>query len=797
MESLPDQVRFSQFVNWTIPITVVFGLGEGAAALVFREPAFAAAGAVTLLYGGCLLVARRYLQRGELKSAVLISCIGLLMGIILVAPAIPIAIPALTILPLVVVALALPYLSGAAMRLLIWSAWIVGAGTAALTFILPAGSTTLPAWFTVSFQVSSMTAALGLASLLLWQYTNRIEEAAAETRQAEEERERSVSELRKGEARVHESENRFRSLFRQVPVALWENDFSEVQAGLQDLKAAGVEDFESYFDERPDEVLRLAGCVKTHGVNDRTLTLFGANDKETLQQHLPVIFGRSSSVVFRDLLVALANGARQYQSDVVLRSLTGEKRTVDLRLSVPTGNEDSLARVLMSTMDLSTRIQAEELRRRNSARALALAELSASIWETGQDYRQLLETAAQTVSRQIGEGCVIRLLSEDGHWLELAAAHHPDAEFLGRLRGTQVSRRLPISEGIDGWVVASGQPISLPEAIAESGAAGIPDEVREHLERLNLRSAVIAPLRSQGRVLGTLSVFRTISADPYPEADREFIQDVADRLGLAITNDRLYEETQRANEELEERVALRTAQLESINAELEAFTYSVSHDLRGPLRHTAGYIELLQRHAAEELDPKSRRYLKIISEEALRMGELIDDLLEFSRMGNTQLRQGRFATGSLVREIIREFEPELVDRRVRWEIGTLPEVFGDRAMLRLVWVNLVANALKYSRTRGEAEITIGCSRNAEEHRFFIRDNGVGFNMKYVGKLFGIFQRLHNRGEFEGTGIGLANVQRIIHRHGGRVWAEAAEDAGATFFFTLPAVNQGEGDHDRT
>jgi PAS domain S-box-containing protein len=229
----------------------------------------------------------------------------------------------------------------------------------------------------------------------------------------------------------------------------------------------------------------------------------------------------------------------------------------------------------------------------------------------------------------------------------------------------------------------------------------------------------------------------------------------------------------------------RAAQLEMANQELEAFSYSVSHDLRAPLRHIDGFVKLLARDAGEKLDERGRRYLDIIADSARQMGMLIDDLLVFSRMSRSELRHARVSLDALVHEAIHGLEGETNGRPIHWKIASLPEVEADPAMLRQVWVNLIANAVKYSRPRNPAEIEIGCDRDNGEFVFFVRDNGVGFDMQYAHKLFGVFQRLHRPEEFEGTGIGLANVRRIIHRHGGRTWAEGKRDGGATFFFSLP------------
>jgi signal transduction histidine kinase len=245
-------------------------------------------------------------------------------------------------------------------------------------------------------------------------------------------------------------------------------------------------------------------------------------------------------------------------------------------------------------------------------------------------------------------------------------------------------------------------------------------------------------------------------------------------------------ELRQARDELEKR----SADLAASNQELEAFAYSVSHDLRAPLRHMAGFSELLQKNSAQVLDDKGKRYVGVILESAKRMGALIDDLLGFSRIGRAETNKTSVNLGQVVEEALAEVRRDLNDRKIAWKIGKFSAVYGDRAMLRLALVNLIANAAKFTRTRTPAEIEIGqIDTTADQVVVFVRDNGVGFDMKYVGKLFGVFQRLHSTETFEGTGIGLATVQRIAHRHGGKAWGEGVLDQGATFYLSISKLQQ--------
>ena len=304
------------------------------------------------------------------------------------------------------------------------------------------------------------------------------------------------------------------------------------------------------------------------------------------------------------------------------------------------------------------------------------------------------------------------------------------------------------------------------QALAVATAEG-----RFHDERWLLRkdgtqfwaSFVITALRDEN---GKLTGFSTIARDITKRKHAE-------------------DEIRRLNAELERQVQERTAELQAAYQEMEAFSYSISHDLRAPLIHIAGFVEMLRAELGPTLDEKSRRHLQTICDSSEHMGRMIADLLTFSRIGRSEMHKVRLNLTDMIKDVQRELQPYLKDRKVTWVIPELPQVAGDPFLMRQALVNVLGNALKFTRPRPEARIEVGVTTTEKENIFSVRDNGVGFDMKYAAKLFGVFQRLHAASEFEGTGIGLANFRRIIQRHGGRTWAEGTVNEGATLFFSLP------------
>ena len=375
-------------------------------------------------------------------------------------------------------------------------------------------------------------------------------------------------------------------------------------------------------------------------------------------------------------------------------------------------------------------------------------------------------------SQQIEEQA--ELLEKNHNLLRAIVEATPDLIFVKDTEGRYIMANTSCSRQV-------GKPAE--EILGQTDEAFLPaSDARKVMEmdREVIRSGESRTFEETIPLQGSATSLLTTKA-PYYDAQRK----VVGLIGIArdITERRQAEEKIR---ELNKNLQSRAAQLEVVNEELEAFSYSVSHDLRAPLRHINGFVDLLRKETGPHLEKKAARYLTTISEAAKQMGVLIDDLLALSRINRTELRKQRVSFDELVEEAIRDLHDEWSGREIEWVIPKLPEVPADPGLMRQVWINLLSNALKYSRPRARARIEIGAplSWNGEQE-FFVQDNGVGFDMNYGEKLFGVFQRLHCATDFEGTGIGLANVRRIVARHGGRTWAEGQVDAGATFHFSLP------------
>jgi PAS domain S-box-containing protein len=458
--------------------------------------------------------------------------------------------------------------------------------------------------------------------------------------------------------------------------------------------------------------------------------------------------------------------------------------TVPVMAASSTAETPSGTTVRVSTViDISEQEKAEQQRaaaqrelQRNAAHLEILLTTSHEFASAPGDVDALLALVTQRLVEIIGQGCAVRLISLDGAWLEPTRhVHHPDPALRDLARHLLGTERQRVGDGLGGGVAASGTAVLVPALDPGELAARTPPPLRPLLARLGISSILVVPMRSRGRTLGVVSLVRPHGLTPYTIEDQRLAQDLADRAALAVDNALLVGT-------LEQRVAERTAALEAANRDMEAFSYSVSHDLRTPLRAIDGFSLALLEDYQPDLDDTAQGYLRRIRAAAQRMGALIDDLLALARVSRVSLHLVALDISLLTEEIVTEFRRRDPGRATPVHVAPGLSVRADARLLRIALENLLGNAWKYTARHPRAEIWVG----GDDSAFHVRDTGAGFDMAYADKLFEPFERLHGHGEYEGTGIGLAIVARIIALHGGRIWATGEIDRGATFFFTFGA-----------
>jgi len=498
------------------------------------------------------------------------------------------------------------------------------------------------------------------------------------------------------------------------------------------------------------------------------------------QRHdLFMAHGQTPDALDRPLARAI-RGESVDKLDVPVRTAQGERRTMRMNIRPLRDAQQQRLGGLVVFADITERLRAE-LELAHSHRALRMLSRCNAALVRAEDEQQLLLEICRLAVDVGGYRMAWVGYARDDAERSIAPMAHAGAE-LGYLSAVQLSwsEAVPMGQGPAGQTLRSGQPTVCEDIALESSRFHWQDQA---LER-GYRSLVCLPLREAERSFGLLALYAGEIHKVGPDEVR-LLQELADNLAFGISSLRTRQEIIRLNASLEERVRQRTAQLEAANKELEAFSYSVSHDLRSPLSAIDGFSQVLEQDLGEALEPRGRHYLSRIRAGVAQMGVLIDDLLSLAQLSRASMKWDAMDLSAMALQVLADLQEREPAREVLLQVQPGLQAQGDPRLMMRVIENLLGNAWKFSAGRSRAEISVGRDSGANgEAVFFVRDNGAGFDMSYAHKLFGTFQRLHTVAEFPGTGIGLATVHRIVSRHGGRVWAQAAPEQGATFFFTL-------------